>query len=46
MELEDIVALHVSLVNLGIKCYSDKIDYIDKALQYCADLLDKKGALT
>ena len=42
MEVEDIIALNVSLVNLAIKCYSDHIDYVDKALGYCNELLTKK----
>ena len=43
MDMEDIVALHVSLVNLAIKCYSDELGYVDKALGYCNDLVEKKG---
>ena len=44
MELEDIVALHVSLVNLAIKCYPSRIDYIDKALGYCHTLVQNRKA--
>ncbi|XP_014246771.1 vacuolar protein sorting-associated protein 35 isoform X2 [Cimex lectularius] len=30
---EDMIALQVSLANLALKCYSDRIDYVDKVLQ-------------
>lgn len=43
MEVEDIVALHVSLVNLAIKCYTENLGYVDKALSYCCDLLQNKN---
>jgi vacuolar protein sorting-associated protein 35 len=42
MELDDIFALHVSLINLAIKCYSDELGYVDKALGYCTELLNQK----
>ncbi|XP_022186248.1 vacuolar protein sorting-associated protein 35 isoform X2 [Nilaparvata lugens] len=29
---EDIVSLQVSLVNLALKCYPDRVDYVDKVL--------------
>lgn len=29
---EDMVALQVALVNLALKCYPDRVDYIDKVL--------------
>lgn len=29
---EDMVALQVALVNLALKCYPDRIDYIDKVM--------------
>lgn len=42
MEVEDILALNVSLVNLAIKCYIEEIDYVDKAFEYCRGILEKK----
>ncbi|XP_075218670.1 vacuolar protein sorting 35 isoform X2 [Lycorma delicatula] len=32
MSSEDIVSLQVSLVNLALKCYPDRVDYVDKVL--------------
>lgn len=29
---EDMVALQVALINLALKCYPDRIDYIDKVM--------------
>ena len=46
MELEDIVALHVSLINLAIKCYPSRIDFIDKALGHCHTLVGNRKAAT
>lgn len=43
MEMEDIIALHVSLVNLAIKCYSENLGYVDKALEYCSDVFNQKN---
>lgn len=41
MPAEDIVALQVSLINLALKCYPDKIDYIDKILQTTVETFQK-----
>ena len=42
MAIEDTLALNVSLINLAIKCYIEQIEYVDKALEYCVDMLAKK----
>ena len=41
MPTEDIVALQVSLINLALKCYPDRVDYIDKVLETTASIFDK-----
>ena len=41
MPTEDIVALQVSLVNLALKCYPDRVDYVDKVLQYTLEIFSK-----
>ncbi|XP_015750716.1 PREDICTED: vacuolar protein sorting-associated protein 35-like [Acropora digitifera] len=41
MPTEDIVALQVSLINLALKCYPDKVDYVDKVLQYTSEIFSK-----
>lgn len=33
MPPEDCVSLQVSLINLALKCYPDRVDYVDKVLQ-------------
>ncbi len=33
MQIHDIVALHTTLLNLAVKCYIDRIDYVDKVLE-------------
>ena len=43
MEIEDILALNVSLINLAIKCYVDESSYVDKAMEYCTDIMGKRG---
>ena len=43
MEVEDVLALNTSLINLAIKCYVNETAYVDKALDYCTSILDKKG---
>ena len=45
MPLEDIVALYASLVNLALKCYPDRIDYVDKALLSAVDVFQKREAV-
>uniref|UniRef100_T1ISA6 Vacuolar protein sorting-associated protein 35 n=1 Tax=Strigamia maritima TaxID=126957 RepID=T1ISA6_STRMM len=41
MPVEDIVALQVSLINLALKCYPDRIDYVDKVLQSTNEIFKK-----
>lgn len=43
MPPEDTVALQVSLVNLALKCYPDRVDYVDKVLQTTAEIFTKIG---
>lgn len=33
MPVQDIVALHTTMLNLAVKCYPDRIDYVDKVLE-------------
>lgn len=40
MPLEDTVSLQVALVNLALKVYPDKIDYVDKVLETTSQILD------
>ena len=42
MPVEDIVALYASLVNLALKCYPSRIDYVSKTLGCCLDALKKR----
>ena len=44
MALEDIVALYASLVNLALKCYPDRIDYVDTALLSAVEVFLKREA--
>ena len=37
MPIQDISALLVSLCNLALNCYPDKLDYVDKVLNYAKD---------
>lgn len=41
MATEDIVALQVSLINLALKCYPDRVDYVDKVLEYTEEIFSK-----
>ena len=41
MPTEDIVALQVSLINLALKCYPDRVDYVDKVLEYTEEIFSK-----
>ena len=41
MPTEDVVALQVSLINLALKCYPDRVDYIDKVLETTVDIFSK-----
>ena len=44
MPLEDVVALYTSLVNLALKCYPTRIDYVDKVLGCIVDISAKRDA--
>ena len=33
MQIHDIVALHTTVLNLAVKCYTDRLDYVDKVLE-------------
>lgn len=39
--LEDIVSLHVALVNLAQKCYPERIDYVDKVFKLSIENFSK-----
>ena len=41
MPPEDKVSLQVALMNLALKCYSDRIDFVDKVLQTTIDIFAK-----
>ncbi|PIK44550.1 putative vacuolar protein sorting-associated protein 35 [Apostichopus japonicus] len=43
MPPEDIVALQVSLINLALKCYPDRVDFIDKVLETTTEIFHKLG---
>ena len=43
MPTEDVVALQVSLINLALKCYQDRVDYIDKVLNTTVEIFKKLG---
>ena len=44
MALDDVIALYTSLVNLALKCYSEHIDYVDKALESTFNVITKRNA--
>lgn len=33
MPVQDIVALHSTVLNLAVKCYIDRLDYVDKIFE-------------
>ncbi|XP_069112436.1 vacuolar protein sorting-associated protein 35-like [Argopecten irradians] len=41
MPPEDIVSLQVALINLALKCYPDKTDYVDKVLETTEDIFNR-----
>lgn len=41
MPAEDVVSLQVSLINLALKCYPDRVDYVDKVLQSTCEIFTK-----
>lgn len=43
MPPEDIASLQVSLVNLALKCYPDRLDYIDKVLNSTVTIMQRLG---
>ncbi|XP_055952097.1 vacuolar protein sorting-associated protein 35-like [Argiope bruennichi] len=43
MPSEDTVALQVSLINLALKCYPDRVDYVDKVLETTVNIFEKCG---
>ncbi|XP_064466793.1 vacuolar protein sorting-associated protein 35-like [Ornithodoros turicata] len=43
MPPEDIVALQVSLIHLALKCYQDRVDYVNKVLQTTEEIFVKSG---
>ncbi|KAF7283955.1 vacuolar protein sorting 35 isoform X1 [Rhynchophorus ferrugineus] len=40
---EDMVALQVALINLALKCYPDRIDYIDKVMLSSVEMFQRLG---
>lgn len=40
MEVQDVLGLQVSLLNLSLKCYPSKLDYVDQVLGYCGTYLE------
>ncbi len=40
MPVQDIVALHATVLNLAIKCYKDRTDYVDKVLEVTETILN------
>lgn len=38
---EDVVSLQVSLINLAMKCYPDRVDYVDKVLETTVEIFNK-----
>ena len=41
MPSEDVVSLQVSLINLAMKCYPDRVDYVDKVLESTVEIFNK-----
>ena len=46
MPIEDVVALQHSLVNLALKCYPGRIDYVDQVLAYTCTALKEVGKVS
>ena len=40
MPVHDIVALHATILNLAIKCYKDRVDFVDKVLEVTETILN------
>nr|XP_045237907.1 vacuolar protein sorting-associated protein 35-like [Macaca fascicularis] len=41
MPSEDVVSLRVSLINLAMKYYPDRVDYVDKVLETTVEIFNK-----
>lgn len=41
MLVEDMVSLEVSLLDLALKCYPDRIDYVDKVMESTVAIFEK-----
>ncbi|KAI5088791.1 vacuolar protein sorting-associated protein 35, partial [Silurus meridionalis] len=41
MPSEDVVSLQVSLINLAMKCYPERVDYVDKVLESTVEIFNK-----
>ncbi|KAL5022144.1 hypothetical protein ScPMuIL_001299 [Solemya velum] len=41
MAPEDIVSLQSALINLALKCYADKVDYVDRVLETTEDIFNR-----
>ncbi|XP_072135753.1 vacuolar protein sorting-associated protein 35 isoform X2 [Mobula birostris] len=41
MPSEDVVSLQVSLINLAMKCYPERVDYVDKVLETTVEIFNK-----
>ncbi|XP_064640905.1 vacuolar protein sorting-associated protein 35-like [Lineus longissimus] len=41
MAPEDIVSLQVAIINLALKCYPDRVDYVDKVLETTEDIFNR-----
>ena len=41
MPPDDIVSLQVALINLALKCYPDKTEYVDKVLETTEDIFNR-----
>ena len=37
----DIVSLQVALINLALKCYPNRIDYVDKVLETTEEIFNR-----
>ncbi|KAF5299578.1 hypothetical protein FQR65_LT09383 [Abscondita terminalis] len=43
LPVEDMVSLQVALVNLALKCYPDRVDYVDKVMLSSAEVFHRLG---
>ncbi|KAL3286540.1 hypothetical protein HHI36_001045 [Cryptolaemus montrouzieri] len=43
LPIEDMVSLQVALVNLALKCYPDRVDYIDKVMLNSVEIFQRMG---